>query len=224
MGFDLSRVNFGIADVFELLETQKDFDIIVFGVGLQYQDVLTVLLMNQKPNTIIISPVFETQNQQALTVFSSKEFSPKAKASLEKVALYGSSITVADINEDYDAVRLMPCYFSPLVNQSIDIDLMENAGINLAALGIISDKNPMMKAKKFKHMSLEELAQELSSRETKFKAYFLEQKKKSPNFSLKDITDESMQTVLKEINEIKRVQKVKQSTPTENEISKGQSK
>lgn len=209
LGVDLSLLNFGLGDAFELLETQKDFNIIVFGVGLQYQDVLTTILMNEKTGCIVISPVFETENQQALTIFCPKDVASLIEDSLKKIELFGNEVKRVDINEDYAAIRLLPCYFSPLVSQKEDH--LANSGINLEALGIKSGQNQARKDKKFKHMTLDELDGELKSRENKFKIYFIEEKKKKADFSLKDIKDENIHALLKEINEIKRIQKVLQS-------------
>ena len=202
-------MSFGCVDAFEYLESQKEWDVIIFGIGTQHQDVITTLLLNQKP-AIIIAPVFESETQQSLSVFCHKDSVEAIKQALQAVTLLTGSITSHEVNDDIALLRLMPCYFSPILSKPSET--LDDSGINFAALGLLSGPTSAKKAKKFKHMDHNELLDSLSEREVKFKEFFLAQKRDNPNFSLKDIKSEEMLTILKEIGDIKRIQKAKQAS------------
>lgn len=201
-----------------MLETQHNFDIIVVGVGVKHSDIITILMAND--NAVIISPVFDTSNQQCLTIYIQEPQTDKSDrgsgfldrlvSELEKVPMFASTLKVVDLTDGLTAVRLMPCYFSPL----IDPMAFENDAINesvdlskLAELG--EDKGSHNRKPKFKFMTLEQLQVELDSREKSFRDYFKSEKSKNSEFSLKDITDADMLKTLDESREIRRVIKFK---------------
>ena len=113
------------------------------------------------------------------------------------------NISVGELNTEYSVARLMSCFFTPA---QVDArPLADEAGISLESLKELGlEPKTAGRPPKLKHMSLDQLQEELKSLESAFKAYFLAEKKKSPGFSLKDIADADMAATLRSIHETKR--------------------
>ncbi len=71
--FDLESTVFSKMNAFELFEQHKNFDLIVFGMGITRADLLSVLLLNEKDDAVVVAPIFEAETQQGLLVVARKE-------------------------------------------------------------------------------------------------------------------------------------------------------
>lgn len=64
---------FGHLDFLEMLEVEKDFTTLVFGVGVTKSDIMSCLLLNGANPASIIAPIFQSNTQQMLTVLCLKD-------------------------------------------------------------------------------------------------------------------------------------------------------
>lgn len=212
----ITKANFGVSEFFSFIESQKDLSLIIFGVGIQYSELLTTFAHSLSENLIIIAPVFETENQQSLMVVGQKDMINEMKKHIAEIDLFKSGIQAVDLNSELIGLKLMPCFFSPLKTDNLnESSLEEISGINLGNLGITSEMASLKKAKKFKHMTIEELKSELDKREDQFKSYFTRKRKENVNFSLKDIIEKEILDLLNSIGEIKRIMKIKSNSKEE---------
>ena len=74
--YDLEKTVFSKMDAFELFEQHKGFDLIVFGMGITRADLLSVLLLNEKEDAVVVAPIFEADTQQGLLVVARTQLLP----------------------------------------------------------------------------------------------------------------------------------------------------
>lgn len=63
-----SKIHFGTSSFNPFLETSRNHDLILFGIGVSRAEIINTLWANQKDDCIIIAPIFESQTQQGLYV------------------------------------------------------------------------------------------------------------------------------------------------------------
>ena len=68
-----SQVSFRCLDGGSVFEVEKNYDVIVFGVGVSRADVISSILMNDKEEVVVLSPLQVSDVQQDLVVICSNE-------------------------------------------------------------------------------------------------------------------------------------------------------
>jgi len=216
--YDANKINFGVADFFTLLNTERNFDIILMGIGVTHTDVLTILMLNGGESTILIAPVFETSTQQALSIYCPTSHLSSLTSALSVLPLF--TLSTRAINDDYSVVRVMSCFFSPMVTVQGDplgneakrqgsddhdiLSMVQALGGDTRHKG-----NDALRDRQFRYMDKEGLEKILAEREIEFKKYFLAEKKKNPNYSLKDVQAGEYASRFADIAEIKRILRLK---------------
>ena len=118
LGVDSNKVSFGEGNVFQLLETQKDFDLIVYGVGVTRGDVLTTLMHSSNPDLFVIAPISESPTQQSLSIVCADQYLDRLLACIKaSSAIFASTVKHSEFTSGYSQVHLFPAFFSPIVDR-----------------------------------------------------------------------------------------------------------